>query len=124
MSEINNERPSDGSPTSGGHRGNGGEAMKLRKTPPTEGVGYGLHSSTNVIAHLRGANETVNEMNKEASDPLGGASCSASLFWRNHFTSNNPSGHRSFLIEGVLCVIAVGLICWFVVGHLIPLIFS
>lgn len=44
-----------------------------------------------------GANETVNEMNKEANDPLGDASCSASLLldrcynwvvdrWKNGFS--------------------------------------
>jgi hypothetical protein len=37
-------RQSDGSPTSGGNRGNGGGAMKPRKTPPTEGlVGIAMH---------------------------------------------------------------------------------
>ena len=38
------QRQSDGSPTSGGNRGIGGEAMKPRKTPPTEGlVGITMH---------------------------------------------------------------------------------
>ena len=38
------QRQSDGIPTSGGNRGNGGGGMKPRKTPPTEGlVGIAMH---------------------------------------------------------------------------------
>ena len=51
MSETKNlmsvdlpQRQSDGSSTSGDNRGNGGEAMKPCKTPPTKGlVGIAMH---------------------------------------------------------------------------------